>query len=141
MHSMIQCLIDATTKVPALRFDKVTGSWRVSHVCLMLLLCASGLSGCWLGSKPPPYSDSMSLSREERSTGDTIDDQLIHSTIKSKLIADPQVQGLQINVDVYKGYVTLKGYVRTEKELEHILLLTRETKGVRGVDSRIVLDR
>ncbi|MEZ5597668.1 MAG: BON domain-containing protein [Pseudomonadales bacterium] len=46
-----------------------------------------------------------------RTPGEVTDDTAILTTIKAKLIADPDIQGLSIDVDVYQGVVTLAGRI------------------------------
>jgi hyperosmotically inducible protein len=99
------------------------------------------LSGCWLGAGALGAEAGYVASQEERSAGETIDDQVILTSVKSKLVGDPEVSGLSINVDVFKGVVQLRGYVDSQSEIDRAILLAQETKGVSRVDSRLVLDR
>jgi hyperosmotically inducible protein len=99
------------------------------------------LSGCWLGAGALGAEAGYVASQEERSAGETIDDQVILTSVKSKLVGDPEVSGLSINVDVFKGVVQLRGYVDSQSEIDRAIRLAHETKGVSRVDSRLVLDR
>ncbi len=98
-------------------------------------------SGCWLGAGALGAEAGYVASQEERSAGETIDDQVILTSVKSKLVGDPEVSGLSINVDVFKGVVQLRGYVDSQSEIDRAIRLAQETKGVARVDSRLVLDR
>jgi hyperosmotically inducible protein len=75
----------------------------------------------------------------ERTMGDTVDDQWIVTKIKSALLADPEVSGLDINVDSFKGIVTLQGFVKTNNEGERAIYLARRVNGVKDVRSKLVL--
>ena len=49
------------------------------------------------------------LSACGKSVGETIDDATITASVKTSLLNDPQVGGLRIDVDTFKGVVTLSG--------------------------------
>jgi hyperosmotically inducible protein len=74
-------------------------------------------------------------SPRERSTGEVIDDATITTKVKSSLLADPQVSGLDINVDTSRGVVSLTGIVNTERERQRAIELARGVNGVRRVDA------
>ncbi|NNL84133.1 MAG: BON domain-containing protein [Myxococcales bacterium] len=68
-------------------------------------------------------------------------DVAIGAKVKAKLAADPQVSALNIDVDVDRGVVTLKGVVRQESEREEAERLARSTTGVEAVRNLIEVDR
>lgn len=113
----------------------------------LILVMATGvtagasLSGCLVAAGAAGAEAGYVASQENRSAGETIDDQVILTSIKSKLLADPDVSGLNINVDVMKGVVELRGYVSTRDEIERAVTIAQNTRGVQRVDSRLVLDR
>ena len=55
-------------------------------------------------------------SKTQESTGEYIDDSVITSTVKAKLLADQEVSGLAINVETFKAVVQLSGFAKTEAE-------------------------
>ena len=65
----------------------------------------------------------------ERSYGDILDDNLISNKIKAKLIAEPEVRSLNIDVDVYLGVVTLSGVVSSKYQKDRAIALSRSTDG------------
>lgn len=96
--------------------------------------------GC-IGDAPRPASDEYGNYEDTaRSTGETIDDQLIVTKVKSKLIADKSVSGLKINVDSYKGNVKLKGFLGSQEEIDRAISIAQSVSGVRSVTPRLVLD-
>lgn len=106
-----------------------------SFIHLSLIGCA--VSGCGIGTA----SDAGYVgSPPQRSAGDTLDDQLIVTKIKSELLADPEVSGLNINVDSFKGIVTLRGVTKTGHEADRALYLAQRTSGVREVRSKLVVE-
>jgi len=98
-------------------------------------------SGCWVAAGAVGAEAGYIASQEERTTGETIDDQLLLTKVKTTLLADDEVSGLNINVDVFKKVVTLRGYVKTQEEIEKAIQLASAVHGVKEVDSRLVLDR
>lgn len=60
--------------------------------------------------------------------------------VKGKLLADPDVAGLRIDVDTRGQVVTLTGTVRTQAEKSRALQLAREVKGVMRVNDRLTVE-
>jgi osmotically-inducible protein OsmY len=59
------------------------------------------------------------------------------ATIKSKLIAEPGISALSINVDTTDGLVTLSGTVGSEEEVAKAVRIALETDGVHKVISTL----
>ena len=55
----------------------------------------------------------------------------------TSLLNDPQVGGLRIDVDTFKGVVTLSGAVKTAAERDKAVTLARQVKGVSDVKSTL----
>ena len=51
-----------------------------------------------------------------RTVGETIDDTTITTRVKTAMLNDPTVGGLRIDVDTFKGVVTLSGRVKSQAE-------------------------
>ena len=75
----------------------------------------------------------------ERTVGETFDDAGITITVKGRLLADPQVQGLRIDVDTRDGVVFLTGSVGSDADRQKAIQLARDTKGVRDVQANLTL--
>ena len=69
--------------------------------------------------------------------GAVVTDAALTSAVKAKLLADPDVSGLKIDVDTTNGVVTLTGDVRTQAEATEAERLARTTEGVRDVVSKL----
>jgi len=69
--------------------------------------------------------------------GAVVTDAALTSAVKSKLLADPDVSGLKIDVDTTNGVVTLRGDVSTKAEANEAVRLARTTEGVRDVVSKL----
>ena len=74
-------------------------------------------------------------------TGDVISDAAVTTAVKTKLIADSNVSGLNIDVDTENGVVTLHGTAKTRAEADHAAMLARDTKGVKRVVNSIKIAR
>jgi hyperosmotically inducible periplasmic protein len=72
-----------------------------------------------------------------KSVGDTIDDASITARVKTALLNDPAVGGLRIDVDTFKGVVTLSGRVTTKEEETQAITLARKISGVTDVKSTL----
>ncbi len=71
--------------------------------------------------------------------GETVDDTVIGSKIKAKLIAEPGVRSLNIDVDVTKGVVTLTGVTDKPEIKQKIMQIARDTDGVVRVVDNITI--
>jgi osmotically-inducible protein OsmY len=65
-----------------------------------------------------------------KTVGETIDDTTITTRVKTAMLNDPAVGGMRIDVDTYKGVVTLSGRVKSDAERQQALELARRTSGV-----------
>ncbi len=72
-----------------------------------------------------------------KSVGETIDDGTITAQVKTSLLNDPEVGGLRIDVDTFKGVVTLSGAVKTAAERDKAMTLARKVGGVTDVKSTL----
>ncbi len=75
-----------------------------------------------------------------RRIGQVVDDKIISSKIKSKLIAEPGVRSLNIDVDVVKGMVTLTGVVTSGAQRERIIAIVQAVKGIAGVVNNLQIN-
>lgn len=73
------------------------------------------------------------------STGQHIDDATITAKVKSQLLADPQVSGLQVSVETFKGQVQLSGYVNSSDERSKAEQIARQVGGVRTVANDLIV--
>jgi len=68
-----------------------------------------------------------------KTVGETIDDTTITTRVKTAMLNDPAVGGLRIDVDTYKGVVTLSGRVKSQTEHDQAMALARKVDGVTDV--------
>jgi osmotically-inducible protein OsmY len=72
-----------------------------------------------------------------KSVGETIDDATITTRVKTALLNDPDVGGLRIDVDTFKGLVTLSGSVKTAAERDKAIAIAKRIGGVTDVKSTL----
>jgi hyperosmotically inducible protein len=73
----------------------------------------------------------------DRTVGQTVDDASITMRVKAKLLDDPAVKGLKIDVDTREGVVYLTGSVATSQVRDQAIKLARETEGVKDVQANL----
>lgn len=78
-------------------------------------------------------------SRTQSSTGEYLDDSVITSKVKAKLLEDKEVSGLAVNVETFKGVVQLSGFAKTEAERQKAVQLARTVGGVKDIKNDIQL--
>ena len=75
-----------------------------------------------------------------KTTGEVIDDTVITSTVKTKLLADSSVSGFDIDVDTDEGIVELNGIVSTEAESQKAESIAEDVDGVISVKNNLTVD-
>lgn len=80
-----------------------------------------------------------SSTQGRRSVGEVIDDAVITNKIKAKFMKDKWVKSYQIDVDSWKGIVSLKGQVETQQQIDQAIQLAEAQPGVREVKSYLMI--
>ena len=75
-----------------------------------------------------------------KTVGETIDDATITTRVKTAFINDPVVGALRIDVDTFKGVVTLSGRVKSKEEEQKAIAVARGIRGVTDVKSTLQVD-
>jgi hyperosmotically inducible protein len=82
----------------------------------------------------------MSTALADRTTGETIDDSTVASSVKMSLVENDDAPAGDINVEAYKGTVQLIGFVKTEAEKAAAIASAKSVDGVTTVvDAMIVV--
>jgi hyperosmotically inducible protein len=88
------------------------------------------------GSVPSVKKVTNNLQIGERTFGQSVDDTVTGSRIKAKLIIEPGIRSLNIDVDVHNGVVTLTGIVDSNGQRKRVIEIAQSTFGtVRIVDN------
>ena len=88
---------------------------KLNHWVLALLVAAPLVAGCG------------------KTVGETIDDTTITTRVKTAMLNDPGVGGLRVDVDTFKGVVTLSGRVKSQTEKDQAISIARRVDGVTEV--------
>ena len=72
-----------------------------------------------------------------REAGGVVGDAAITTAVKTKMLADPAVSGLKIDVDTKDGIVSLAGNVGSAVEQRRAVEIAKETDGVKSVSDRL----
>ncbi len=81
------------------------------------------------GRAPGVKSVRNNLQIGEKSWKEVFNDKVLGSKIKSKLIVEPEIRSLNIDVDVHRGIVTLTGMVDTGNQKNRAIEIARTTDG------------
>lgn len=76
---------------------------------------------------------------KSKQVGETMDDTRITAAIKGKYVLDKDLSVFAISVSCTDGHVSLKGTVASEALAARAARLARETGGVVGVNSQLVV--
>ena len=76
-----------------------------------------------------------------KTVGETIDDATITTRVKTAFINDPMVGALRIDVDTFKGVVTLSGRVKSKAEEAKAMEIARSISGVTDVKSSLQIEQ
>jgi hyperosmotically inducible protein len=103
----------------------------------MIIAASFNFSGCFWVAAGGAGVVGYKMGTDERSVGTQIDDAAITTKINAKLVAEPGIRSLNIDVDTLDGNVTLSGYVQSEEQIQRILSLARSVGGVKSVISNL----
>ena len=77
--------------------------------------------------------------QNESSTGEYVDDTVITTRVKAAILEDKLTNGLNVNVETFKGLVQLSGFVKNQQERAQAVELARAVAGVRQVRNDILI--
>lgn len=89
-------------------------------------LLALGVAGC-------------SVTREQSTVGQYVDDATVTTRVKAKFAEDPTVSAMAIGVETLKGVVQLSGFAKSAAEKERAETIARHTPGAVSVVNAIVV--
>lgn len=95
-----------------------------------------------LGNEAEQAAGNVATETEQaaNTVGETIDDGVITTKVKSALLADDTVKGLDINVDTMNGSVTLNGTVDNQAQADRATEIAKGIEGVSNVQSNLVVN-
>lgn len=77
---------------------------------------------------------------KKRSFGEVMDDGVITNKLKMKYMKDKIVKAHQIDIDTWKGVVSLKGSVDSQSQINRAIEFAERQQGVRQVKSYLVIE-
>jgi len=94
--------------------------------CLVVLMLIGTFAAC--ASSP-----------KQESTGDYVDDSVITTKIKSKILADDFLKSFEIGVETRQGVVQLSGFVATQDAINKAGHIARGVGGVKSVRNNLIV--
>nr|NJM03342.1 BON domain-containing protein [Desulfobacula sp.] len=114
---------------------------RQFSIFVSLIVSAFVLSGCGPAVIGGAAYGGYKIAEDERSVGTILDDSMILTSVKSKLISDEFVKALYINVDVFNGVVFLIGTVESSSQKRMASDIARSVEGVRRVENKLIVSK
>src|SRR5437870_825238 len=105
----------------------------MKYIIFMPLLLLNGCVWFMVGGA----TEGGYLDGNKSSASQTLRDQAITTSVKSKMVANTAVSARKINVTTEGGVVTLLGTVSSSIERELAIKIARETKGVKKVNAKL----
>lgn len=111
------------------------------YVLHAVLLAAVILSGCGAAVVGGAGYTGYKGATDKRSIGTMVDDSVIATTVKTKMISDEFVKARHIDVDVLNGVVYLIGVVESVSQRRMAADIARGVEGVRHVENQLVVGK
>jgi len=112
------------------------------HLFLFFILILSfALTGCGVAVVGGAALGGYKGVTDERTIGTMVDDSLIATTVKTKMIADEFVKARHIDVDVLNGVVFLIGVVDSVSQKRMAADIARGVEGVRRVENQLLVGK
>ena len=88
---------------------------------------------------PPATHGPGPAERAGRIIGEQLDDATLTAKVKTSLLQQPEVKGMQINVDSDRGVVQLSGFVESQTQIDKAVQIARGVSGVREVHNKMTI--
>jgi len=102
----------------------------MKHARILLVAAMTGLSLVTAG---------CAVSRNQSTVGEYVDDTVITTRVKTKLLEDPVTGGMSIKVETLNGTVSLSGFAKSQAEKAQAEKLARATAGVKQVSNNLLV--
>lgn len=83
----------------------------------------------------------MSVKDGKSTVGNTVDDSIVTTKVKSALLSDPSVKSFDIAVVTRKGEVQLSGYVDNQAQADRAIEIARGVSGVQGIKNEMIIKK
>ncbi len=113
---------------------------RLSIIPIVLIMALT-LAGCGAAVLGGAGYTGYKGATDERSLGTIVDDSVISTTVKTRMISDEFVKARHVDVDVLKGIVYLIGVVESDSQKRMAADIARGVEGVRGVKNQLLVGK
>lgn len=106
------------------------------HRLLVLIVSVTGVlsfTGCG------KTQENANKSAAGTTVGTEMDDSIVTTKVKSKLLSDPDIKSFDLKVETHKGDVQLSGFVDNKAQIDHAVMITRSVEGVKNVENKVSL--
>jgi hyperosmotically inducible protein len=86
-------------------------------------------------------ANAMNLKERSATLGQSLDDGIITTKVKSALLADPGMKSLDVAVVTRAGAVQLSGFVDSQVQIDQALALVRKVEGVSRVENEMSIKK
>jgi hyperosmotically inducible periplasmic protein len=112
-----------------------------SLVLTIALVSALAIAGCEKKEEkaPAPGEPKSEAQTAPTTIGTEIDDTAITTKVKTALLADDYVKGLDIKVETRNKEVQLSGYVDSQDQIDKAVAIAKGIEGVKNVDNKMAV--
>jgi hyperosmotically inducible protein len=110
-----------------------------SRLAVLVLLFTALLNGCAAVVVGGAAAGGYYVAKDKRSMAEMTDDASITALVNSKFLGDDLVSPFAVNVDTYRGVVTLQGTVDNPVAARRAYDLAYSVGGVTGVISQLTI--
>lgn len=107
---------------------------------LIIFLSLNFLGGCTVALVGGSAVGGYLVGKDERKVGRIVEDSVITAEINAIFLSDDIVETFKINVDTYRGVVTLTGTLPDKGMIDHAIALVKEVEGVQEINSLLVTE-
>jgi hyperosmotically inducible protein len=103
------------------------------HHAILIPLVAVGIAGCAPALVGAGAAGGYYVAKDERSVAEIAADAAVTARVNAAYARDEVVSAWDINVDTFRGHVTLHGTVPSRDAIDRAVQLARAQKGVKNV--------
>lgn len=102
----------------------------------LAVIATTVLIGCNKAPEAAPVA-----SQSSATVGTQVDDAMITASVKSALLADPEIKSFDISVLTFKGEVQLTGFVSNQGQIDQATQIARATEGASSVKNELSIQQ
>ena len=137
-HTLLKLTQNRAVSLQSNRHFRRSLNHMLSRAALIAIMGLS-LGGCHVALLGGAAVAGYEVTKDERNASQVANDARIVADIKQKLLRDKTISGWDVNVDSYKGEITLHGNVVSQNAKERALLIAQSVKGVTKITSKLVI--